>query len=167
MFCFFSDCFPQCLPVNSLLNYELNGCCLVQIGCVEAEIPSMKDICPWNSLTPFNRKKKRGTVHHLHGRSKRSGWSGFGPTTFSQTQLARCMRTLNTRTYASRRPRPAFHCLQAVRVLPATESWAGAWGTTTTHSLRNVNQNPVCLWSQLRSDFQANSFLLRGHAFHM
>ena len=81
----------------------------------------------------------------LHGRSKRSGWSGFGPTTFSQTQLARCMRTLNTRTYASRRPRPAFHCLQAVRVLPATESWAGAWGTTTTHSVCNVNQNPVCL----------------------
>ena len=31
----------------------------------------------------------------MHGRSKRSGWSGFGPTTLSQTERARAH--LNTR----------------------------------------------------------------------
>ena len=39
-------------------------------------------------------------------------------------------------------------------------------GNKSTHSILNVNQNLACLWSQLRSNLWANSFLW-GHAFHM
>ena len=62
----FSDCskLSECLPENSSLNYELDGFCPVQIGCIEAEIRNLKDdLHKKIFLILFNRKN--GTVHHL------------------------------------------------------------------------------------------------------
>ena len=47
----------ECLPENSSLNYELDGFCPVQIGCVEAEIRNLKeDLHTKIFLILYNRK---------------------------------------------------------------------------------------------------------------
>ena len=54
----------ECLPKNLSLNYELDGFCPVQIGCVEAEIRNLKeDLYTKIFLILYNREG--GTVHHL------------------------------------------------------------------------------------------------------
>ena len=54
----------ESLPENSSFNYELEGFCSVQIGCVEAEIRNLKENLHTKIfLILFNRKSS--TIHHL------------------------------------------------------------------------------------------------------
>ena len=55
----------ECLSENSSLNYELDGFCPVQIGCVEAEISNLKeDLHTKSFLILYNRKS--GRVSHQY-----------------------------------------------------------------------------------------------------
>ena len=66
-----------CLPENSLLNYELKGSCLVQIGWVEVQICNLKeDLHTEYFPIPFNGKS--GIVCHLryvHMVNSRGMWA--------------------------------------------------------------------------------------------
>ena len=129
----------------------------------------------------LNRLGKRAAHHHANFTDKKVTYSAISVYSmailYCDEACAACGRWVQWSSYeeseiTSLIPQapsssPSFHHLQYI--VPAMGSWVGAWehDYSFTDSVLNVNQNPACLWSQLRSDLRAFAFLLQHLPFYL
>ena len=88
----------QCLHHSCLPNLIASSTRIIPVTFVHLSAP--------NLLSEIV-KAQGYNVSLTHGRSKRSGWSGFGPTTFSPTKLAHA--TLSKREVVHMRTSKSSH----------------------------------------------------------